>query len=472
MVSIRAGYLKYLGLNTGDFVLLQLPNSIEFVITFFAIVRSKGVPILCLPANRENELEGITKLSKPKFYIYSKNAWGIDYEQLGNNLAQKFDCIETIISVEMICDNENDKEYPFYSDTVSADQIALFLLSGGTTNVPKLIPRTHADYMYVARKSAEKCKMTQDSVYLAALPLAHNFPLCCPGLLGTFSKGGRVVICNNASPDEITDCIISEKVTITALVPSLVSMFLDFIQIDDEIDVSSLNVLQVGGAFFSKELAQRANNSLIATELMQVYGISEGLICFTELGEKKEEVEQTQGKPISNWDEVLICDENNIPVEQGQEGQLLTRGPYTISGYYMADKENAESFTDDGFFLTGDKARINEQGNIQILGRVKELINRCGEKIVPSEVESLLVGHPLIKEAAVIGIPDERLGQCNCAVLILKDGATLSKHDIFLYLKERKLSEYKIPDRIEVVDRFPLTAVGKVDKKQMLEVFK
>ena len=164
LVSIRAGYLKYLGLNTGDFVLLQLPNSIEFVITFFAIVRSKGVPILCLPANRENELEGITKLSKPKFYIYSKNAWGIDYEQLGNNLAQKFDCIETIISVEMICDNENDKEYPFYSDTVSADQIALFLLSGGTTNVPKLIPRTHADYMYVARKSAEKCKMTREQV--------------------------------------------------------------------------------------------------------------------------------------------------------------------------------------------------------------------------------------------------------------------------------------------------------------------
>lgn len=470
LTTIRAGYLRQLGLCTGDFVLLQLPNSIEFVITFFAIIRAQAIPILCLPANRENELEGIAKKAKPKMYIYTQDSWGVDYEELGKTLVDKFDFLKTMISVEEICDKEKDREYAIDSLDIAANQPALFLLSGGTTSVPKLIPRTHADYMYVARKSAEKCQLTEESVYLAALPLAHNFPLCCPGMLGTFCKGGRVVICNNSSPDEIVNCIMDEGVTVTALVPSLVSMCMDFIQADDEIDLSSLKLLQVGGAFFPEELA-RKTMKMYSAELMQVYGMSEGLICFTELGEKEEEVVRTQGKPISEYDEVLICDEKNMPVKHGCEGQLLTKGPYTISEYYMAEKENAESFSENGYFMTGDKARIDKNGNIQILGRVKEVINRCGEKIVPSEIEGLLCEHPLIKDAAVIGIPDEKLGQCNCAVLILKEGTNLNRQDIFQYLQSRKLSDYKIPDRVEVVERFPLTAVGKVDKKKMLEVF-
>src|SRR5439155_21812384 len=228
---------------------------------------------------------------------------------------------------------------------------ALLLLSGGTTGLPKLIARTHDDYAYNFSASAEVCRLGADSVYLVALPAAHNFPLACPGMLGTFSVGGRVVMTASAKAEDTFARIEAEGVTITALVPTLVIRWLDAPE-RARFDLSSLQVLQVGGARLNPETARRVGPEL-GCRLQQVFGMGEGLLNYTRLDDPDEIVIETQGRPLSPADEVLVVDTDGDPVADGEPGELLTRGPYTIRGYYRAEDHNARAFTPQGFYRTG-----------------------------------------------------------------------------------------------------------------------
>lgn len=465
------GFLN-LGIEKGEKVVVQLPNRISFVITTFALIKIGAIPILALPAHREAELGGIIELAKPVGYIVADKYLGYDYVPMAKLLQKKYDFLKHVI-----CDGEmkenaslaaikgEKRELP-EADSYST---AVLLLSGGTTGVPKLIPRTHADYMYNARMSAKRCQINQNSVYLAALPIAHNFPLCCPGVLGILDQGGKVVLCKNTSPDEILSQITEEKVTITALVPAMVNVCMEMMEWEDVYDVSSLKVLQVGGAMLEDTLADK----IIAEwpcKLMQVFGTAEGLLCFTHVDDPHEIVSRCQGDPISAADEIKIVDKNDKEVADGEYGELLSRGPYTIDGYYMAPEENKKSFTADGFYRTGDRAMKTKEGNIRMGGRIKEQINRAGEKIIPAEVEAYLCQYEYIQEAAVVGVPDEVLGNRSCAFILTKEGEELSLHDIHQFLKEQGIAQYKFPDQLEVVDIWPVTSVGKIDKRTLVNM--
>lgn len=343
---------------------------------------------------------------------------------------------------------------------------AVLLLSGGTTGIPKLIPRTHTDYIYNARMSAKRCGLNSDSVYLAALPVAHNFPLCCPGLLGTLDVGGRVVLSPTTSPDDILSLITVEKVTVTALVPAMVTVCMEMLEWDEDYDISSLEILQVGGAMLDDSLADRIIGEW-PCKLMQVFGTAEGLLCFTSPEDEDAIVGRCQGTPVSPADEVRIVDEYGEEVARGSYGELLSRGPYTIDGYYKAEDANRESFTEDGFYCTGDKAMWTAQGNIRMGGRIKEQINRAGEKIMPAELETYLCKNPHIKEASVVGVPDEMLGSRICAFIISEDGCTVELAKIHQYLQGLGVAPYKFPDQVENIDIWPFTSVGKIDKKEL-----
>lgn len=468
-VDRLASALYNIGITHGDKVVIQLPNRFSFVISFFAVIRLGAVPILALPAHRETEIEGIMKVSEPKAYIVAENYLGYNYLSMAEGVREKFACLQTIIvdgkkGGDFLLSNLDGEKREW--DEVDGYTTAVLLLSGGTTGVPKLIPRSHTDYLYNARMSVRRCELDQDVVYLASLPVAHNFPLCCPGLIGTLDVGGTVVLCKNTSPDEILSLITEKKVTITALVPAMVSMCSEMMEWDDSFDLSSLKILQVGGAMLEDTLADK----VIAhwpCKLMQVFGTAEGLLCFTKVSDPDEIVARCQGTPISPADEVKIVDDNGNEVERGAYGELLSRGPYTIDGYFNAKEANAASFTLDGYYKTGDRAMWTEEGNIRMGGRLKEQINRAGEKITPSEVEMYLCQHEYIKEAAVVGIPDEELGNRNCAFIMTEDDKELTRADIYQFLKEKGLAVYKIPDQVECIDMWPLTSVGKVDKKKL-----
>jgi 2,3-dihydroxybenzoate-AMP ligase len=351
--------------------------------------------------------------------------------------------------------------------------VALFLLSGGTTGLPKLIPRTHDDYAYNFRVSAEVCGFGPDTVYLVSLPISHNFPLSSPGIQGVFQVGGKVVLTSNPEPAEAFALIERERVTATALVPALAIRWLEAAEAYAAhgglpYDLSSLQLLQVGGARFNPEPASRVR-PVLGCQLQQVFGMAEGLLNYTRPDDPEDLIVNTQGRPVSPADEIRIVDEDDRDVTPGEPGNLLTRGPYTLRGYYKAPEHNRRAFTNDGFYRTGDVVRRHPSGNLSVEGRDKDMINRGGEKISAEEVENLILGHPSVLNVAAVAMPDAVLGERTCAYVILKPGASLSFEELIEFLNQRQIARFKLPERLEPVDSFPLTSVGKVSKKDLRE---
>jgi 2,3-dihydroxybenzoate-AMP ligase len=463
----RAAGLRGLGIAAGDNVVVQLPNTAEFVVTSFALLRIGARPVYALPAHRRSEISYLVEHSGATAYVIPDRHAGFDFRVLAEQVGA---------SVRVLVDGDPGP-YTALAD-VDADpvalplpdpsSVALFLLSGGTTGLPKLIPRTHDDYVYNLRASAEVTGLDGDTVYLAALPVSHNFALACPGILGTLHAGGTVVMAPSPSPADAFALIERERVTVTALVPSLALLWLEAVKAVRR-DLSSLRLLQVGGARLAEEPARRIRPEL-GCALQQVFGMAEGLLNYTRLDDPDDVVATTQGRPLSPDDEIRVVDAEGAEVPPGGIGQLLTRGPYTLRGYYRAEEHNARSFTPDGFYVTGDLVRQLPTGHLVVEGRVKDVINRGGEKVPTEEVEDHLMTHPVVREAALVGVPDPMLGERSCAFLRVRDGAEApSLRELGAYLRERGLADYKLPDRVEVRAEFPYTAVGKVSKKALVE---
>ena len=214
------------------------------------------------------------------------------------------------------------------------------------------------------------------------------------------------------------------------------------------------------------EVAARIGPAL-GCRLQQVYGMAEGLICYTPLDAPDEVTRGTQGRPVSPYDELLVVDPDGRPVPPGETGELLTRGPYTPRGYYAAPAENRLSFTPDGWYRTGDLVRITPEGYVVVRGRVKDLINRAGEKIAAGEIETLAQDIPGVAEAAAVAMPDAEVGERVCLVVRLRPGARLTLDDVAAALAARGLAAFKIPERLVVAEELPHTPIGKPDKKAL-----
>lgn len=462
------GFLRE-GFKRGDKIVLQLPNSAELIFVIFALFKIGVVPIMSLPAHRKTEISGIIELSEAKAYIAKDRYLGFSYVNMIREIIG-----ENNLDIKVFIQGDNEefrqltemKEDEPIEDNESVDykELGLLLLSGGTTGIPKLIPRRHCDYLYVAEYSGLRCGLNEESIYLAALPMSHNFPLGCPGIMGTLFYGGKIVICPTTSPDEIIPLIEEERVTITGLVPAMANMCIEFLEMD-EYDISSLKLIQIGGSVLDHITAKKIERGF-SCKLQQIFGIAEGLISTTSLDDDSETIYNTQGKPISEYDEVLIVDEEGkeLPVEK--YGELIVRGPYTIYGYYNLDEINKTCITEDCYFKTGDKARKLKDGNFQIVGRLKEMINRAGEKITPTELEEILLIHDKIEEVQVVGIPDQILGE-KIGVFVLAGDNEITLNEIRTFLKEHGVAHFKLPDLVKKVDAWPLTSVGKISKETL-----
>jgi 2,3-dihydroxybenzoate-AMP ligase len=459
--------LRRLGLRRGDRVIVHLPNCAEFVLLWFALQRLGAVPVHAVPGHRRAEIGHLAAQSGAVAYVVSGRDDGFDYLALAGEV--RTDALRHIIVVGAagpdhvpyadLVRTEPDREPP---PGPSPADLALLLLSGGSTGMPKLIPRTHDDYAYNGRAYAEVCEMDAGSVYLAVLPVAFNYTFACPGVLGALTVGGTAVIAPDPSPDTAFWLIERERVTITAINPPLVPLWLGAYQAGRP-DLSSLRVLQVGSARLADDLARRIEPTL-GVRLQQGYGMAEGLLNCTRLDDPDELVYTTQGRPISPGDELRVVDpDTGDPLPDGGTGELLTRGPYTIRGYYRGGAANTTSFTADGFYRTGDLVRRLGSGHLIVVGRLKDQINRGGEKIAASEVEGHLVAHPAIRAAAVVAARDPLWGETPVAFLVC-DAPPPSVGDLATFLAGRGLAAYKAPARVEVVDNLPLTPVGKIDK--------
>ncbi|MEQ7049069.1 (2,3-dihydroxybenzoyl)adenylate synthase [Paenibacillaceae sp. P-4] len=468
---LAAGFYR-LGIRAQDRVIVQLPNIPQFFEVIFALFRIGALPVFSLPVHRRNEIGYLCEFTQAAAYVIPDKDAGFDYRELAAQVKDTLPDSSRVIVVG------EPGEYTALDDLYaepsigeikgpSSGDVAFLQLSGGTTGLPKLIPRTHDDYIYSLRMSAEVCALNEHSVYLAVLPIAHNYPLSSPGVLGTLYAGGRIVLARGASPDEAFPLIAKEGVTIAAVVPPLALIWLDAAE-SRRYDLTHLEVLQVGGAKFSAEAAKRVRSTIGCT-LQQVYGMAEGLVNYTRLDDPEETIITTQGRPMSPYDEIRIVDDEDDEVAPGEVGHLLTRGPYTIRGYYRAEQHNARSFTSDGFYRTGDMARMTPAGYLVIEGRAKDQINRGGDKVAAEEIENHLLAHPGVHDAAVVSMPDEFLGERTCAFVIPYEAA-ITGSELKAFLRDRGLALYKIPDRVEFVESFPQTGVGKVSKKILREL--
>lgn len=472
--------LLRLGIQKNDRVVVQLPNVPEFLYLCFALFRIGALPVLALPAHREREVSYFVKFSEATAYAIASTFRDFDYEQMAQEVRDEAPTLTHILIMDKEIGSFTASGQPLEEPrdmqevweelerhNPKASDVALFQLSGGTSGLPKLIPRTHDDYAYNARESAKVCGFGPETRYLVTLPISHNFPLACPGVLGTLHVSGAAVMALDPTPETALPLIERERVTATAVTPAVAIRWMDS-ELCAQYDLSSLELLQVGGSRLNPETARRIRDTL-GCQPQQVFGMAEGLLNYTRPDDPDEVIDKTQGRPMSPDDEIRVVGPEGKDVAPGEAGELITRGPYTLRGYYKAEEKNQEAFTPDGFYKTGDIVRRHPSGNLVVEGRDKDLINRGGEMISAEEVENLILSHPKIHNVAAVAMPDPVMGERTCAYVVPKEGESISFEEMLEFLKGKKVAKFKLPERLELVESLPLTNVGKVDKKALRE---
>lgn len=473
--------LLELGLGKDDRILVQLPNCWQFIVLTLACFRSGIVPVMTLPAHRKFELAYLAEHSEAKAIAVRDLIKDFDHQELANHLADITPSLTTVLVSGTVGAGNVDLDALLApgSDPIGArirldaaapagDDAACFLLSGGTTGLPKLITRTHNDYAYNIKATSAVTNVTSSTVYLGTLPVSHNFPLACPGVLGILFAGGRVVMLPSPEPGKVFAAIEREGVTLSTAVPAVAQRWIEYQQENATDQLTTLEVLQVGGSRLPDEIARKVKPVLGAT-LQQVFGMAEGLINMTRLDDPEDVICTTQGRPVSEDDEVRIVDEAGRDLPDGVPGAILTRGPYTPRGYYRAAEHNARAFTPDGWYSSGDIVERRPDGNLIVQGRDKDMINRGGEKISAEEVESLVYRLDAVTLAAAVSMPDPLLGEKLCLYVTLKPGASLTLAEVQESFRQTGVAAFKIPEKLVVVDEIPTTKVGKINKKLLRE---
>jgi non-ribosomal peptide synthetase component E (peptide arylation enzyme) len=346
---------------------------------------------------------------------------------------------------------------------IDPDDVAVFQLSGGTTGVPKVIPRLHAEYWYNAAAYARSWGWTPDTRVAHLIPVVHNAGIVC-AVHAPHSIGACLVL-GTADLADSLPLMAREGATHVLLGHG---HFKAVAEPGFAAAAASLTRVVLSGAKVPPELFGELERRGLWTG--QLFGMGEGLLLTTRPGAPREARATTVGTPLSPLDEIRILEPGSVTeLPGGQVGELCCRGPYTLRGYFDAAAHNTRAFTPDGFYRTGDLACIREIGGqryVSIEGRIKDVINRGGEKINAEEVELLLLRHPRITEAAVVAMPDPRLGERTCAYLVVH-GEPVTLAEIRQHFTRLQVATFKWPERIEQLAEIPRTLVGKADKKRL-----
>ncbi len=478
--SNLALHLLGAGLAPLDRVVVQLPNVAEFVILYFALQKVGCIPIAALVTHRYAEISQFVQLSGATACVIPDRLGDCDYAAIVDRIRKESATLKVAIILgesregflslsEMIATPPRLPASALSAIRTDPTDPAVFQLSGGTTGIPKLIPRTHNDYAYNSKTAASVCGVNADSILLIVLPIAHNLPLACPGIQGFMFQGGRVVLSTSTKPDDMCALIERHRVTHLKVVPALLIRLLNDPAVK-KFDLSSLRYIQSGGQRLQPEVRLLSRKLIPSAFVQENFGMSEGLIMFVRIDDPEDVRLETVGRPVSPDDEVRITDDEGKEVPFGEVGELCCRGPYTLRGYFGVPEYNARTFTPDGFYRSGDLMRQHPSGNYMVEGRKKDLINRGGEKISAEEVENLILSHPSVKNVACIAVPDPDLGERMCACVLLRDAASLRFDELKTFLLGKEIAKYKIPERLEILPDFPLSTFGKVSKKKLVEM--
>ncbi len=481
-IDLLARSLLDLSIKPLDRVVMQLPNWPAFVYLYFALVRVGAIPVMALLPHRQREVRHFLELTEAVGYAVPGTFGRFDYPAMAVEMRRAAPTLRHIfvaggphregcIALDAFPEpRATQADLDARSASLDPMEPAVFQLSGGTTGLPKIIPRTHNDYVYNSLGFAPIHRMDAETVLLVVLPIAHNFALASPGIQGCLFNGGRIVLSDSPRADAAFPLIERERITHLELVPALLIQWLHDPTLQDY-DVSSVRVINTGGQKLQPEVKRLAQRRFTGAVVQEVFGMAEGLLCSPRLDDPEEVLIETVGRPMSPDDEVRLVDENEQDVPEETIGELICRGPYTLRGYYKAPEYNAQAFTADGYYKTGDLMRRHPSGNLIVEGRKKDLINRGGEKISAEEVENLILAHPAVKNVACVAIPDPVLGERMCACIVLKPDTGLRLDELCAFLLDQSIAKFKLPERLELFDELPLVpGFNKVSKRALRDV--
>jgi non-ribosomal peptide synthetase component E (peptide arylation enzyme) len=470
-----AEFLRSIGIRRGDVVTVQLPNRIAFPVVFFSLELIGAVANKVNHDFRARELEYILKFSGSRAYVCHSEFKGFDYIAMAKVLQVAVPAITHIIvaggSAEGVFDLDAGiaKSPPISSaDRVrmSPDEVFRMAFTSGTTGDPKCVLHSFNTTLCTVKVLNDDILVSDRDVLLIYLPVGLNWGYIC--LMQTIMAGARAVLLERFSARAALEAIEREKITYIATAPASIVAMLNDPELE-KFDVSSLRVVITGGASAAIETIREFRRR-IKGHLIELYGMLEtGFHTYTRLSDDPEKVSGTIGRLVDTM-ELRLIDERGNDVTYGEVGEIAARGPSVHLGYHNNPRANEQAFTADGWFRTGDLGRyVDEAGNIQLTGRSKEIINRGGKKFFPREVEEILYTHPKIMHAAIVGIPDKRLGERNCLCAVPKPGQTLELAEMVAFLKN-EVADYKLPEMLQIFEDLPLTGTGKIRRHILREL--
>jgi non-ribosomal peptide synthetase component E (peptide arylation enzyme) len=469
-----------LGIRPLDRVLLQLPNWHEFAYIYFALQKIGAIPVLLIARYRQHEADHLCRIVQASAWIAPEMWDKIDYRPIIADVLEKNRQVRNVIMVRAT----ESCRYHRLEDLIApvnrtgvnvrrleafrpdASQVAHMGPTGGSTGMPKVAPRTHNELLCSVEYAAAAWEMTLHDKTLLATPIGHDLTFT-KGFLMAVGTYGQAVMLDSTDPARVCAAIQKEKVTAVVWVPTMAARLLDFDGLK-EFDLSSLKKMHCGGGKSEPELIKAVTEKLNCV-YFNAYGGTEGMTTMSRAHYDLDRASRTVGRPTCPYDTYKIIDVDGNEVGPNAKGELVIKGPGVFSGYYNNPEENKTAFTADGCFRVGDLAMIDEEGDIILCGRLKDIINRGGESISAPEIESLISRHPDVVLVAVIGMPDHVMGERVCAYIQPKAGAKLDFAGIVAHLKSCGASVLYLPERIEFVDKMPLTQSEKVDKRRLQE---
>lgn len=467
------GALLRMGMRPFDRALFQLGNSPELVIFFIACLKAAVIPICTLAAHREHEIGYMGELGQARLHLVQGDDPKFDDVEFATRMQDRLSTVEWIVQargevrgvavgLHALAGGIALEDAKALLRRVPRDplQVAVFQLSGGTTGVPKIIPRFHSEYLYNMRTVAAVNGYTREDSLFMPLPMVHNLNMgCC---FGPFLMiGGTVVITSSLSTEDLLN-------TLQTYQPTWISVGAILARIQPALDSGALRLERLCGVIAPNGGPRL--RQIFGAPVRHIFGMTEGVIMLTRTDDPQIVQDDMVGRPVSEHDRVklLVPGTDKEIVEDGVDGECAFAGPYTIHGYYRADERNRECFTADGFYRSGDLMRAKTIDGVryfQFRGRTKDVVSRGGEKINCEEVEVIIRRHEAVTNVQICAMPDPVLGERACAFIQPKPGCTAPDvAALGAFLKEEGLAKYKWPERVESVEEFPMTKTGKLSK--------
>jgi acyl-CoA synthetase (AMP-forming)/AMP-acid ligase II len=498
-----AARLRGLGIAAGDVVTIQLPNWIEFASVFFALERLGAVAVTVSVDFRSRELEYIMRFAGSKMFVCCGQFRGFDHAAMAAELKPRLPSLAAIgiiggavppgmVSLDDVV-AARGAPAGFAPVAMDADTVMRMAFTSGTTGNPKGVMHSHNTTLAAARILNGDLGLSADDVMMIWLPLGLNWGYLT--LVQSVLAGAKAVLLDRFAPAAALDLIARERVTYIPTAPASLTAILAEPDLDRR-DLSSLRIVVSGGASAPVETIRAWRRAVLASEasgqrghsisaraghspepgssaraapgaLLELLGMLEtGYQAYTRPGDDPERVAGSVGVPASHMG-LRLVDSEGRDVPQGEEGEICCDGPSVHLGYHNNPSANAEAFLPDGWFRSGDLGMIDADGRLRIVGRLKEMINRGGKKFFPREIEEILYTHPQVLYAAIVGIPDARLGERNCLCLVPRPGEPPTLESITAFLGD-SVATYKLPERLELFRQFPFTPTGKIQRHALV----